>query len=277
MRVSKSVVALLAISMLSVSCGKKNGENSSGKPSSSSSDVSNLTNSSTAHLKSLKSVQDAFAKLKDNTGLKAGDEIIHTGNAFVDFQHQYSNNTNINLGDAIGDNWFGNLFSGVNLSLGYGTSTNVSPTDTARIYKVESAASTVKLVEATGVSNTGEMIYSNPFNYTRNDDLYRDMLNLDNVTYEKVAVTPVKITLHDDSVINGTHIELFKSGWVADRYIVSTNLPVAANPVNVYRQTDGKQGSLIKIGNKGIKKLSGTFHQLQWTASGKFELVGQTF
>lgn len=241
----KSLPILVIAGALSVSCGDKS--NSSGS-SSSSSGVSGLpgnTVTQTQSYTSIDQVRSAFASKPMNDGLATGTEIYHMGPYF---NSNYSS-------------------SGINFQAGFclqlfgwsagdcdtqGTSQQdllLAQLDNG-VFKKATASSTtaVSYQEPSGVSNASgywEYTYdtAQTQSYDRNNSQYKEMLGLDltsaNILDSKVS--PATITLSNGQQIAGQILEIvtgynnYGQQSIQDirRYVLSTNLPVAANPIAV--------------------------------------------
>jgi hypothetical protein len=112
---------------------------------------------------------------------------------------------------------------------------------------------------------------------SRADQAYRDMLNLDAGTNMTVApiVSNARISVGNNQNIRAFIVEYFNgnniTGYQVDRFIVSPDLPVAANPIAVI-QDNGFQlsltGYLMEISGQRVRVLQAPYHQIQQTQQG---------
>lgn len=242
----KSLPVLVLAGALSVSCGK--GDNKSGSSSSPGAGGNTWDSvTQTQSYQSIDQVRSAFNQKAMNQGLSNGMEIYHMGSHF---------NSNYGGGGI-------NFQAGFCIDLGFwsagdcdsygGPSQEDILIDQLNngVYKkvTSSNASSVTYQQPTGVAsdNYGGYVYTynNAQNesFDRNSADYKEMLGLDipanNLVDSKVS--PATITLSNGQQVVGQVVELFIGSsyygntTVSDvrRYVLSANLPLAANPVAV--------------------------------------------
>lgn len=247
----KTLPVLVLAGALSVSCGK--GDNKSGSSSSSGGGISGLpgnTVTQTQSYQSVDQVRSAFAQKSLSDGLTNGTEVYHMG---LYFNGNYSGGGNINFSGGFCINLFGwtagdcdNYGNG-----GYGQDDLLLDQLNYGVFKkVTNAGSTsVTYQKPTGVvsDNYGGYVYdytgAQNKTFDRNSTKYKEMLGLDvpaqNILESRVS--PATITMSNGQQVVGQVIELFigsqtyGNSYISEvrRMVVSTSLPVFANPIAV--------------------------------------------
>jgi hypothetical protein len=245
---TKSFLTLALVSALGTSCG--GGSNKSGSSSSTSGGINGLPGNNltqTQSYQSIDQVRSAFNQKALSDGLSSGIEVYHIGPYF-------------NSGYGGGGASFDASFC---IDLGfwsagdcdnYGTPNQedilLNQLNNGVFKKVSSSSSSsVTYQEPTGImsNNYGgaEYTYNNSQTKTfdRNSLAYREMLGLDipagNIIESKVS--PATITMSNGQQVVGQVLEMFIGSSyygganITDvkRYVLSTNLPLMANPVAV--------------------------------------------
>lgn len=272
----KTLPILVFAGALSISCGKDG--NQSGTSSSSTGGISGLPGNTVTQSQaysSIEQVRSAFAQKSLSDGLSTTSSIYHVGPYFnnsygsssggIDFQADFC----INLfGWSAGNcDDYGSYGQNIENML-------LDQLDNGVYKKVVSATSTsVSYQKPTEVvqDNYGGWSYgytnAQTESFQRSSDLYRKMLGLDipaqNILDSKVSAAT--ITMSDGQQVVGQVVELFigssfnGNSNVSEvrRYVVSTNLPLLANPVavvgNIYQSYSGYtasvSGYLAYLGN----------------------------
>jgi len=138
-------------------------------------------------------------------------------------------------------------------------------------YKVirSATSSAVQYGLANGVSN-GTFTFSES-SFDRNDSIFRRMLNLDDVATRRVVVSDAFIQLSDRGQVNANLVEFFFEDGRYESYILSSALPLVANPVASYsgNYTVGGgvsfnlEGTLSFIGQASLTGVSAQPHMLR--------------
>ncbi|MCT4643153.1 MAG: hypothetical protein N4A33_12755 [Bacteriovoracaceae bacterium] len=121
-------------------------------------------------------------------------------------------------------------------------------------------ANSISIKEAVGVNN-GQYIYSNG-NFDRNDSLYQQMLGY-NLSGAQTTFRSATIRLSNGQTIQGQYVEFYIStGLLSGQrkgYVLSTNLPVLANPILVKEGglfVNQITGQLKRVGNITIQSVT---------------------
>lgn len=238
----------LVVLALVAGCGK---ENSSGSSSSKSniSGGSGFGNAS-QNFQNIEQLRNAFNKKSMADGISVGADIYHVGNYFTGyssgsgwgFEAGYQVSGCLNL-----------IFWQVGDCDGYGSGDYQSYyvqqmeqiINNGRLLKVTGVSSnSVTAKKAVGVSSNGEFQYEN-VTLSRNSGLLAEMLSGDQYN---THLQRVQILLSNGQRIEGVRVlkRDFYNQVVAS-YVVTTNLPLAANPVQV-QKNNGTSGYLSKVG-----------------------------
>ena len=239
----KTLPVLLIAGALSVSCGKSN--SSGGGSSSTTTPVSGLPGSTvtqTSAYSSIEQIRTAFNNKSLSDGLNNGSEIYHMGSFFtgsyasggINFQAGFCIQLfGWSAGDCEGNNQ-GDLL--------------LQRLDNGVLKKVTSASATaVTFQEPTGVSDASgywNYVYTNAQTQTfdRNSGQYREMLGLDIPAQNIINsyVSSAQIQLSNGQKIAGQVLEIVTGynygngqNYIQEvkRFVLSTNLPIIANPV----------------------------------------------
>lgn len=272
----KQLPILVIAGALAVACGS--GENSSGGGSTTAPGINGLpgnTVTQTTSYQSVDQVRAAFNSKGLNDGLANGTEIYHMGPYF---NNSYGNG-GINFQGGFCINLFGQTYG--DCQNNNGQQDYLLDLLDNGVYKKVTAASTtaVSYQEPSGVSNQSgfwQFTYDNSAtqSYSRNSQDYLKMLALDvpmnNIVESRVS--PATITMSNGQQVAGQILEVV-TGYsnygqvsVSDirRYVLSTNLPIAANPIAVingmspivngyYGPTAIVNGYLAFLGNSNVQ------------------------
>lgn len=241
----KNVFMGFFVMALAVGCGKENSSGSSSSKSSAPIDVNGI-GSTSQNFQTIEEVRSAFANKSMNEGISEGLDIYHVGTYFggtssSGFQASYEFSGCINLifwqaGDC--DGGYGNYLEQQKQQL-------ESAITAGRLLKVSPGDNnSISAQRAIGVNSDLSLQYQN-LTLSRNNIL-DDALSGGTNT---VRLEPATITLSDDTTVEG--VAIIKGNNV---YVLSTNLPIAANPIFVgegwdnYWQQYSRISYLSKIG-----------------------------
>jgi hypothetical protein len=104
-----------------------------------------------------------------------------------------------------------------------------------KVRNLDQNSNTLNLAKATGVSYN-DFTYSN-YVLTRNHNDYRSMLGMSS-SYNRAKLSNATIELQSGERVQGVVVEYIKEGYYGvpssiKRYVLSTNLPIAANPIAI--------------------------------------------
>lgn len=231
-------IALMAMT-LAVGCGKD--ENSSGSSSTAAPapvKTEEVTNAA-QNFKSLDEIRQAFDK--KSMAAASGLDIYHTGTYFgansgfnIDTSFDFSGCINLifwSAGDCGGyEQQQKTILEQMDYIL-----------DSGRLIKVDSSdSSSLNVKEALDVNNDASFLFSDPYQLTR-EDILGDALRKTSY-YGQPQFKEASIKLSDGRDIKGVAI-IKQTGEV---FVLSTNLPLVANPILV--QSNQGYGQLSKIG-----------------------------
>lgn len=213
------------------SCGKDEGSSSR---SSSSSVISSFGNGTTgASFEEFTTLRDTFIASGFNAGLTEVTAVYHIGPRYGGSFNSSSNNLSATfcLG---GNNLFGN---DDRCSTSGSVDSQLNDIIDRGEYKVvRSATSTsVDFGLANGVSN-GTFTFSENI-FDANDSLYREMLNLDEDSTRRIVVSDAQIQMSGTGQIAANLVEFFFEDGRYESYILSSALPLIANPIAAYTGT----------------------------------------
>ena len=131
--------------------------------------------------------------------------------------------------------------------------------DLYEIKQVNTASSSeVRFKEPVGLNNYGQgYVYGSEQVFNRSNERYKAMLGLKNQRPVEVRPSAAKITLSNGAIKNGVYVEYF-FGTKQDNilnltskeaYVLSTELPVLANPIAVENSNGQVVGKLGKVGS----------------------------
>jgi len=250
-------VLLLSMAILSA-CG----ENTTGGKSSKSSGVETIGSSgysdNNQNYGNMDEMRSEFNAKSLSDGVGNNDYIYHIGNYFNPNASQNNSGGTFNVSGCI--NIFGFEIGDCQSGSTYDPTAQLQLIlDRGRLYKaVSSNSSTVNVDHAYSVIN-GEFIYQAD-TFDRNSSTYREMLGLEDSVLES-RITSATITLANNTQIAAKHVELFLGTFGGltgiKRFVVTTNLPVVANPVFAYTEnaSSSKIGALAEIGNVKIQRI----------------------
>lgn len=252
------VIALGAMVLALASCGK---ENESGGSSSSGSSTQDWYNQggSGENFGDYSQLKSYYSSKALNSGVSNNMVVYHIG---PEFGGDNFGGVNFNLDFGFCFNLFGELKGDCDQ---YNQGQDLGVIVDKGEYKVvrSSTSSSVNVDVATGSSN-GVFNFVNA-SYTRNDALFREMLNMDNRPVAKVVVSQAQVYLTDGKKVNADYIEYFYNDGSQEvkGYIVSQELPIIANPLAVTDNYD-LTGVLSFSGSQTIRSVQVTIHDLQY-------------
>ncbi|MBC76140.1 MAG: hypothetical protein CME64_09000 [Halobacteriovoraceae bacterium] len=146
--------------------------------------------------------------------------------------------------------------------------------DLYEIKQVQTASSgEVKFKEPVDLNEYGQgYVYGNEKVFNRNSDRYKAMLGLKDQRPIEVRTSTAKITLSNGQVKNGVYVEYFfgtKSNNILqltskESYVLSTELPVMANPITVENNSGQVVGKLGKVGDLIVTRIKvSNYHYVQ--------------
>ena len=268
----KTLPILIVAGALSVSCGS--GDNSSGSSTSSNGTgwvPPGTTVTQQTSYGSIDQVRAAFQSKSFADGAQANSEFYHLGNFFGGGS---GGGININFNWCWNDCYVQQIVQAMEDRISYG-----------RQIKVNSASTdSVSFSVATGVDeNNGnpQFVYGQSGSMNRNSGLYREMLGLDisennlfGGSAEGIKVMPATITLQNGSSVVGQMVEFFighKSQYgcsVNDvkRYVLSSTLPIVANPVVAIEngQATGKLAEVSSQNGLVMQVTVNGYHQFNY-------------
>lgn len=135
------------------------------------------------------------------------------------------------------------------------------------------SANSINLRFANGV-DAFDFTYE-PVLFDRNDEVYKEMLNLDDTrNIRKYVITKATIIFKDGSKDqNADYIEYFYSDNTKKGFVLSKIIPMIANPVMAtekgggYNSGEYLQGTLLFYGNKTISSIQAIAHDIQGNGS----------
>lgn len=264
---SKLVVTGFMVLAL-ISCGKENG---SGGGSSSSSSSSSLSSSGKVY-KNLTEIRNAFDKMSLVSGVKENMVIYHIGPDFggQDFVTQ------------IEDFDFSDLFDfdfnyciNINGDLSGECENFQGPTQNNQLIDIINRGEykVVKTLDKNGLGvDFANEVFAQGFGferatYSKDDELYKAMLRYDGKSTVKIIVSEAKMTIRDKSnkvkEIKGNYIEYFYSDYSLKGFVVSTALPVLANPIATTQNHD-LTGVLSFSGEMTVQSVQVNIHDIEY-------------
>ncbi len=232
---------LLFVMCLSLySCGKNSsgsGGASGGSTIGINSDGSITAGNSGQNFQTVDELRNAFNAMSLESGVAEGMYIYHVGN-------HYTGNSGggggIGGGITITGCFFG-LFGDCDDNGNGGGPNNYQLQqylNNGRMLKVRNLdqnSNTLNLAKATGVSYN-DFTYSN-YVLTRNHNDYRSMLGMSS-SYNRSKLSTATIELQSGERVQGVVVEYINEGYDGlpssiKRYVLSTNLPIAANPIAI--------------------------------------------
>lgn len=233
----KTLPILVIAGALSVSCGK--GKNSSGSSSNSVAPINGLPGSTVTQSQSYQSIDQvraAFTQKSFADGAPANSKFYHLGSFFGGGS---GSGININFNWCWSDCQSQQIVNAMEDRIQYGRQIKVTSTSNDSVsYGVATAVD-----ENNG---TPQFVYGSTGSMSRNSGFYKEMLGLDISESSLfggkaggIKVMPATITLKNGTSVPGQMVEFFigtNSNYgcnVSDvkRYVLSTNLPIVANPI----------------------------------------------
>ena len=247
-----------------VSCGKE--EQSSGGGGSSGSSGSGST--SGVNYKNHSELKKAFTSKSFTTGLSDKTVIYHVG---PDFGGTNFNSIDIDFDFDFGfcGNFFGKTYGDCDSYSNNGVDYDnlVEKGEYKRVIK--RSKDKIEYDLATGAHASGTGAEFTRKSYTRGDSFYREMLNLDKKSVQKVVISKAEVYVTNASTgkrstIKADYVEYFfnDSERSLKGYVVSNQLPLFANPLAI---TTGRNlsGALSNSGNTIINYIRVQMHDLQ--------------
>jgi hypothetical protein len=282
---SKYFSILLGVTLLAItSCGQES--SSSTASSTIQGYVDSITGQTVAGTSSnsytnIDQVRAAFNAKSLESGVTEGTYIYHTGSSFGG-----SSNYGVSGGISVSGCFFG-LFgdcsnSGSNSNQNSELQNYLNNGRMLKIGQLDQNSSTLSVLEAIGVSNNN--FTYNSSSYSRTNSMYLKMLGLDDV-YDETKVNAATIEVRDNNnsitSVNGIVVEHIKRSYVGissiKRYVLTTNLPVIANPIAIL---DGNYNievsGLLKSVGLGLYIKSIVVHSYTGTSNGS-ELLGTDY
>lgn len=134
-------------------------------------------------------------------------------------------------------------------------------------YKVTTSYNATGVSYNLAVGVEDDQFVFEPRNFDQSSESFNEMLNLDNQAVVKVVVTRATIQLTDNSQISGDLVEYFYGtiGNITgvERFVLSKDLPLLANPIAVFNAYGQPQGALNNVGNRMIRSVSAMAHNVQ--------------
>lgn len=254
---TKLTIALLSMAILS-SCGKTDvGSAGNAVTNYVTANGETIVGSSTNNFTTIEQVRAAFNAKSLEAGVAENMYIYHLGSSYG-----ASSGSGISGGISISGCFFG-LFGDCENNTSNQSFQLQSYLENGRmqqIGQVNLGSSSLNIKKATGVANS-DFTYTNQV-YTRSSTEYTNMLGLNSIASE-TRVFPATVELSSGSIIDAVVVEHINKTYLTinsiKRYVLSTNLPVVANPIAII---DGKSnikvtGVLKSVGNTNhIKKIS---------------------
>lgn len=215
----------------------------------------------------LPQVRDAFNNTSLSSGMENGDIISHTGPYFKSV-----------TSSCITKSWL--IFSATACLDTY-SSTLERDMEESLIKKVaSSSADSVQFQIPVDIdSQTGTYIYDGTETFDRNDSAYKEMLSLNQEPIE-TRISSATVTLNNSEKISGIYVEYFygdkNNGHLnitsRKSFVLSTGVPVMANPMIAVNEHDQVIGGLTKINGKYVSGIKAArSHYVENTAS--WELI----
>lgn len=247
-------IMLLAFSVLSA-CGEN--KSGGGKSSSSTSGIGNGQTGYTTQGENYNNIDEVRSRYNSKSladGIANGANIYHVGT--------YFGGSNSGGGQISGQ-----IYGCLNLifwqvgdcdsNSGYDiTSYLESALNMGRIWQVQAGSGeSISINEAYDVLNNDYLFQ--PRTYDRNDAKYREMLGLDRNDIVDVRISNASIRLTNNQVVPATLVEYFYGNNYTGgnnitgmkRFLLSSNLPVVANPIAVIDSNGAITGYLSNVGN----------------------------
>lgn len=262
-------ILVLGFTVLSlISCGKDNASGGGSSSSSSSTSVSSVGK----NYKTYAQIKDAYTKMKLDSGVSKNMVVYHVGPDYggeslmnntptvdfsdlFDFSFGYCININGELKGDCADNQY-NQTQNNELQ-------NIVNRGEYKVVRSDSSKS-VAFDYATGVFGPGFQFAQ--ATYDRNDPIYKEMLKLDGKSVVKVVISEAQITILEGTKtkqIKADYVEYFYSDYSLKGFVLSTALPLIANPI-ANTQNHDLTGVLSFSGNKTIKSISVNIHDIQY-------------
>lgn len=241
------------------SCGKKNssGGGSSSSTSGITGTINNVYNGSGDSFGDFNTLRNHYQNMNLSSGLSNNMVIYHTGTYFGAQSSSGSFNSSycVNL---IFKQWG---------DCNTGNSNQIENILDRGEYKVvtSTTSNSPTFKKAVGVStynNVSDFAYSNAISYTRDDGIYKEMLNLDGRSTRKIVVSPAKARLSNGQEINADLVEYFYNDGSIKRFILSPAVPLLANPIAVIGSSS-VNGRLNNYGSISITSIEATLHGIQ--------------
>jgi len=133
------------------------------------------------------------------------------------------------------------------------------------IKRIESVTASVVQIGYATDAYQGQIEYGEIGNFSKSSSIYQEMLGLDNSNPGDVVVSDAYVVDSNNAQIPAKHIE-FISSYGYSSYVVSSALPLAANPIMInegngyYAST---KGFLKQVGSRKIKQIQAVRHTMQ--------------
>lgn len=257
MRNLVKILMLVAMIFVLAACGKEN-ESGSGSSGGSSSDDWYNQDQSGQNYGDYNKLKNYYNSKSLASGVSNNMVVYHLGQAFGGTSLG-SSSSSFEFGFCF--NFFGELKGDCDQYTG---GTNLYSIVEKGEYKVVKSASAGSLNIDVATSVSGNMFQFTNGSFNRNDTLFRDMLNLDNRAVAKVVITEAQVYLTSGKKIAADYVEYFydDGSQDVDGYVLSSELPIIANPVAVTNNYD-LEGILSFAGNNTIKSVTVNIHDLQ--------------
>lgn len=255
---TKLIIALLSMTILS-SCGKTDiGDAQRAVTNYVTANGETIVGSSSNNFTTIEQVRSAFNAKSLETGVAEGMYIYHIGSSYG-----ASSGSGISGGISISGCFFG-LFGDCDENSNSNQNSQLqnylSNGRMQQVGEVNLGSSSLNMKRATGVSNNN-FTYTNQV-YSRSSSDYTQMLGL-NSNYSETRVFPASVELSSGTVIDAVIVEHISKTYLTinsiKRYVLSTNIPVVANPIAILEGTSNIQvtGVLKSIGaTNEINKIS---------------------
>ncbi len=240
------------------SCGKEEG---GGGSSSSSNGVS----SSGSDYSSYEEVKSAFSSMSLSSGVSTDMVVYHIGSA-------YGATSTVNNGGSANYciRFFGYTSGDCSSNSNANTAQLISVLNNGEYMVVDSVASdSVTVSKAVDVNDYGFDFEADT--YTRNNDIYQQMLGLDGTSVLKRVVSDATITVYNTSsgastTLRGNYVEHFYSNGSVNGFVLSNALPVISNPVLITEDYTAT-GALKYSGNYQVRSISINYHSVYFNVA----------
>ncbi len=244
---SKFNLILLSLAILALSsCGGANSTSSTSSNLSTvsvSSDGATTVGTSTNNFRTIEQVRAAFDSMSFKEGLSQGTYIYHVGSDYS----TSNSSTSINISGC----FFGLFGDCSNSNSSDITSQLEAYLDAGRMLQVGSLdnnTSMVNLNEAIGVANN-DFIFDS-YVYSLDSFDYKEMLGL-NRSYAMTKLSSATVTLTNGTSFDAVVVEfvdgVFRTVRSVKSFVLSTNVPVAANPIALIESGFNERSTVRKV------------------------------